>query len=129
LTKKWHILYCDEKLRTCPVTEFISGCSPKKKVKILRFLSLLEEYGPILPRPYADMLYDGVHELRIPLSGDHIRILYFFCYEKFIILYYGFVKNTDRVPDKFIRKVISYRDDFLYAVSREQLEKTIHAIV
>jgi hypothetical protein len=116
-------------MQTCPVTEFIDGCSSKQKVKILRFLNLLEEHGPILPRPYADMLYDGIHELRIQLSGDHIRILYFFCFEKYIVLYYAFVKNTDRVPDKFIRKVISYRDDFLGTVSVEQLEKVTHAII
>ena len=103
------------------------SCSPKQKVKILRFLALLEEHGPVLPRPYADILYNGIHELRIKLSGDHIRILYFFCYEKFIILYYAFVKNTDRVPDKFIRKVIAYRDDLLGAISPEQLEKVIDA--
>jgi hypothetical protein len=39
--------------------------------------------GPTLPRPYADLLKDGIHELRIRLSGDHIRMLYFFCFRKF----------------------------------------------
>ncbi len=30
---------------------------------------LLEEKGPPLPRPYADLLTDGIHELRVKLSG------------------------------------------------------------
>jgi len=122
---KWHILFCDDQMATCPVSEFVDGCQPKHQVKIIRFLSLLEDYGPTLPRPYADLLYDGIHELRIKLSGDQIRMLYFFCYRKFIILYFAFIKTTDRVPDRFIRKVIDYRNDFLERVSHGRLEELI----
>jgi hypothetical protein len=127
VNQKWHILYCDDDLPRCPITEFIETCPPKHQVKILRFLSLLEELGPNLPRPYADILYDGVHELRVRLSGQHVRLLYFFCFQKFIILYYGFVKNTSRVPDFFIRKVITYREDFLARTGFHQLEALIDA--
>jgi hypothetical protein len=42
----------------------------KNKAKILSWLSMLEEKGPILPRPYADLLRDGIHEIRIKLSGN-----------------------------------------------------------
>lgn len=129
MDQKWYVLYCDETLDGCPVTEFIEACPSRHQIKILRFLSLLEEMGPTLPRPYADILYDGIHELRIKLSGRHIRLLYFFCYRKFIILYYGFAKNTDRVPDKFIRKVIDYRDRFMRRLSRRQLEELVDAYV
>ena len=31
-----------------------------------------------------------------------------FCFQKFIILYFAFVKNTSRVPDKFIRMAVAY---------------------
>ena len=127
--KKWHLLYCDREIRRCPVTEFIDACLPKHQVKILRFLSLLEEMGPTLPRPYADLLRDGIHELRIKLSGDQIRLLYFFCYQKYIVLYYGFVKNTKRVPDKFIHRVAAYREVFLSRVNPNHLEMLIDATV
>ncbi len=73
--KNWHILFCDEQMDPCPVSEFFEGCRPRHQIKILRFLSLLEEQGPTLPRPYADLLVDGLHELRIKLSGDQIRLL------------------------------------------------------
>ena len=43
--KKWHLLFCDREIRSCPVSEFIDGCRPKHQVKILRFLGLLEEMG------------------------------------------------------------------------------------
>ena len=73
--------------------------------------------GPTLPRPYADLLKDGVHELWIKLSGDQIRMLHFFCFRKFIVFYVAFVKNTRQVPEKFIDRVKRYRNSFLYRVT------------
>ena len=129
MNNKWHILFCDDKQKTCPVSDFIDGCPPKHQIKILRFLSLLEDMGPTLPRPYADTLHDGIHELRIKLSGDQIRLLYFFCYRKFIILYYAFVKSTSRVPEPFIQKVAEYRDTLLERTTPRQLEAIVDADV
>lgn len=126
--QKWHILFCDEIEQACPVTEFINQCPPKNQVKVLRLLSLLEEMGPILPRPYADILYDGIHELRFTLSREKVRVLYFFCYQKFIVLYYVFFKNTRKVPEKYIKKVVEYREDFLQRASREKLEENRLAV-
>ena len=129
MDKKWHIVFCDEQVSACPVAEFIDECPPKHQVKIMRFLSLLEEMGPTLPRPYADVLKDGIHELRMTLSGSHIRLLYFFCYEKFIVLYHAFAKNTQKVPDKFIQAVATYRRDLLTRVDRRDLEVLVDANV
>lgn len=122
---KWHLLYCDQSVDECPVADFIDACQPKHQIKILRFLSLLEEHGPTLPRPYADILVDGIHELRIKLSGDHIRFLYFFCYRRFIIMYSAFVKNTSQVPDKKIREMAQYREEFMRRLSEADLEAFI----
>lgn len=66
----------------------------------------------MLPRPYSDILRDGIHELRIKLSGDQVRILYFFIYQENIILTHQFVKNTDKVPDMEIEKAIKIKNDF-----------------
>ena len=126
---RWTIVYCDEEMNPCPVTDFIDTCAPKHQVKILRFLSLLEEMGPTLPRPYSDLLKDGIHELRIKLSGDQVRMLYFFCFRKFIVFYVAFVKNTDRVPEKFIHRVRRYRDSFLKRITARKLEELVNAAV
>jgi hypothetical protein len=125
----WHILFCDEQIRSCPVSEFIDACPPKHQIKVLRFLSLLESEGPTLPRPYADTLVEGIHELRIKLSGDQIRLLYFFAHQKFIVLYFAFVKSTSKVPPKFIRKVIEYREQFLQTVPKNRLEELVRVQV
>ena len=126
---RWHIVYCDQEMDPCPVTDFIDACAPKHQVKILRFLTLLEEMGPTLPRPYADLLKDGIHELRLTLSGDQVRMLYFFCFRKFIVFYTAFVKNTDRVPETFIQRVRHYRDGFLERVTVRNLEELVDAAV
>ncbi len=128
MSEKWHILFCDEMEQACPVTEFINQCAPRHQVKVLRLLALLEEQGPILPRPYSDILYDGIHELRFTLSREKVRVLYFFCFQKFIVLYHVFYKNTRKVPEKYIEKVIEYRNDFIEKKSRETLEKSWRVI-
>ena len=127
LAQQWHIVYCDEHTDPCPVTEFIDRLAPKHQVKIIRFLSLLQEMGPTLPRPYADLLRDGIHELRIKLSGDQIRMLYFFCFRKFIVFYIAFVKNRSRVPETLIERVRRYRNKFLHRMTPEGLEQASDA--
>lgn len=120
---QWQILFCDGNETACPVSDFLNQCRPRHQVKVLRILSLLEEQGPVMPRPYADTLRDGIHELRFTLSRDKVRVLYFFCYQKFIVLYDVFFKNTRRVPEKYINQVMDYRQAFLDRTSLEQLEE------
>ena len=128
MTLKWRIMFCDEMEEACPVTEFINDCAPRHQVKVLRLLSLLEEKGPILPRPYADLLRDGIHELRFTLSSENVRVLYFFCFRKFIVLYNVFFKNTSKVPEQEIRQAMTYRDRFLKTSSPKQLEEAWRAV-
>ena len=68
---KWHVIYYETKEGKCPIEEFISSKSINNRAKIFSLLSFLEEKGPNLPRPYADLLENGIHELRVKL---HLRI-------------------------------------------------------
>jgi len=77
MASHWRILYYETKKSRCPVQEFIRLQQTRQRAKILNWIELLESEGPQLPRPYADLLDDGIHELRIKISGDQIRILYF----------------------------------------------------
>lgn len=80
MSKYWKLLYYEDDKGDSEVFQFIESQKTKNKAKILGWLSMLEEKGPILPRPYADLLRDGIHEIRIKLSGNQVRILYFFCF-------------------------------------------------
>jgi hypothetical protein len=90
MNKKWTVAYYETVNGECPVMDFIDSRSKRNQAKTLSLISFLEERGPVLPRPYADLLEDGIHELRIKLSGNQVRILYFFCYKEYIILTHAF---------------------------------------
>ncbi|MBT3602968.1 MAG: type II toxin-antitoxin system RelE/ParE family toxin [Candidatus Latescibacteria bacterium] len=120
---KWKIIYYETSEAQCPVQDFIDGRKTRDEAKILSWISLLEEQGPNLPRPYADLLEDGIHELRVKLSGDQVRVLYFFCFREFIILTHAFLKNTTRVPKNQIRQAKRMREDFLNRFDEQQLKE------
>ena len=123
MIKKWNILFCDPDFRPCPASQFLEACKPAHRIKVLHFLELLEETGPTLPRPYADILREGIHELRIKLSGDQVRLLYFFCFETFIVLYQALKKHTSAVPEHFILDTLLYKHDFFNRTNRNKLDK------
>ena len=122
----WHVLYFEDENGHSEVFEFVNNRKQREKAKVLALLSTLEEQGPQLPRPYADILEDGVHELRIKLSGNQVRILYFFCFRDFIILTNIFVKNSQKVPSREIAKAKKCRGEFLNREKESELRKNIY---
>src|SRR4030067_2799214 len=118
---KWKVIYYETEKGESPVHDFITSKSLNNRVKIYALISFLEEKRPNLPRPYADLLDDGIHELRIKLSGNQIRILYFFCYKDFIILTHHFVKTTDKVPISEMNMAKKYRTDFMKRYNEKNL--------
>ncbi len=119
----WKVVYYDTIDGLCPIGGFIDSCNKRQQAKVLSLLAHLEERGPHLPRPYADFLEDGIHELRIKLSGQQTRILYFFCYKDFIVLTHAFIKTTKRAPQSEIQIAKNYREDFLTRYTDHDLRK------
>ena len=113
MAPKWKVIYYSGQDGSMPVKEYIDNLSLREQAKTLAFIELLEEKGPDLPRPYADFLEDGIHELRIKLSGTQGRILYFFCYQNIIVLTNAFDKHSDKVPKEQIKLAKENRTDFL----------------
>ena len=126
MLNKYYILYFEDQNGKSFIQDFIDKCTVRNQAKIMSILSLLEDMGPNLPRPYSDFLEDGIHELRIKLSGNQIRILYFFCYKNFIILTHFFRKKTDKVPKNEIIKCKKLRDDFLKRFNENYLKENHH---
>lgn len=110
---EYTVIYYETKTGKCPVQGFINSRKEKNQVKIINQIELLEDFGPQLPRPYADLLQDGIHELRIKLSGNQFRVLYFFIYRNYIVLTHAFNKTTSKVPKPEIKKAKSARKDFM----------------
>ena len=81
-----------------PVRRFLDELDRKLRIKAGRWLGMLEEYGPNLPRPYADVLDGPIRELRVGHGRLSVRLLYFFHANTIIVLAHGFLKKTDAVP-------------------------------
>ena len=69
----------------------------KSRAKVAAHLSLLEEQGPDLRRPYADVVRGKIRELRIHLGSNQYRILYFFQLNDQIVLVHAFAKKTQQL--------------------------------
>ncbi|GAG01649.1 unnamed protein product [marine sediment metagenome] len=118
----WRVIYYETPDGNCPIRAFIDSRKLREQAKVLALISYLQDKGPILPRPYADLLEDGIHELRVKSSGDQVRVLYFFCYRRYIVLTHAFVKVTARVPRAEIQQAKKYRSDFLSRIKESDLE-------
>ena len=121
---KWTVIYYEDEKGHSQITEFIDSLQISSRAKVLSWITALEENGSTLPRPYADLLEDGIHELRIKIKGNQERILYFFEFQNYIILTHQFTKHSQKVEKTEIKKAKSIRTDFERRfASKKELEK------
>ena len=69
--------------------------------KCRSYLQRLADYGHELRRPTADLLRDGVYELRFTYLGVNYRILYGFVGKDLVLVSHGITKKK-KVPSKEI---------------------------
>ncbi len=96
----------------CPVDELLDILTPKVQAKVEKWMFKLQEHGPNLPRPFADVVDGKIRELRVSFSPNTYRFLYFF-HGKRIVITHGFVKKTKQVPMNEIDKSRKYMLDYL----------------
>jgi phage-related protein len=104
------ILYCEED-GSCPFLEWIEQLPVKAQDKCLVRVERLRELGHELRWPEADLLRDGIYELRASLLGIHYRILYFFHGAVAAIVSHGIVKER-AVPPKEIDRALERKKRF-----------------
>ena len=63
-------------------------------------------------RPVADLLRDGIYELRPSCAGVHYRILYFFAGKDAVVVSHGLIKEA-AVPAADIERAILRRKKFV----------------
>ena len=95
-----------------PVLDWLDTLVPKAKDKCVVRIERLKEQGHELRRPEADILRDGVYELRAKHAGMNYRLLYFFCGTKAVVLSHGFSKKQAKVPDKEIKAALIRKKKF-----------------
>lgn len=129
MNRQWKILFYRSSDGKCPVTVFLSKLKQKERAKVVAWIGLLQDHGINLHRPFADILKDGIHELRMKITGDQIRVLYFFCYKDIIVLTHDFTKISERVPEKEIVRAHMYRQDFLQRYNEDSIRRLEDDIV
>jgi phage-related protein len=86
-----------------PIQEWLDvleSKNPKVYAKCLARILELEAKGNEMRRPHADMLRNGIYELRASFSRIHYRMLYFFFGRNVVILSHGLSKeDTVRAED------------------------------
>ena len=96
-----------------PVSDFLESLDKRMQARALRMITLLAHNGNELRPPDSKYLIDGIFELRIKSGHDISRILYFFYFDRKIILTNGFIKKTPKTPKKEIELAIRYKKDYI----------------
>ncbi|GAI40784.1 unnamed protein product, partial [marine sediment metagenome] len=100
--------------------EFLSELELRIRAKVEKWMGKLEEEGPNLPRPFADVLRGKIRELRISFSSNHYRFLYFFFGRK--IITHGFLKKSNMIPVGEIERAERIMRDFLLRHERGEIK-------
>ena len=117
---KYEVLFYESSCGICFTEDFLNSLPIKVKGKVARWIERLQEYGPDLPRPYADIVRYKIRELRIVFSSIQYRFLYFF-YGKKIIITHGFIKKSDKVPENELERAERLMMDFQERVRKGEI--------
>lgn len=100
--QNWKIIYYETPQGRSPVWEFINSLESKAKSKIIDTFDLLTEFGIKLGAPHAKKLSGTqLWELRI-LGQNNLRIFYTSLPNQKFLLLHGFVKKSEKTPNKEI---------------------------
>lgn len=100
MEEKWHVVYYVSPSGDIPVRGFLDSAGPTLKVKALRVLMHIEEYGLQMAIGHIKKLTGTpLWEIRI-LGGDSARILFVMQVGKRILLLHAFYKKTQKTPLK-----------------------------
>ena len=94
-----------------PVLNWLDGLPSKIQDKCVVKIERLRELGHELRRPEADLLREGIYELRVGGQGINYRILYFFHRQVAAVLAHGLIKERE-VPAKDIAKALERKRHF-----------------
>jgi hypothetical protein len=77
VVNQWEVEFFSDDNENCELQEWILNLKQSHRDKVIAWIDKLQEMGPLLPRPYADILRDGIHELRIKVAHNQMRISIF----------------------------------------------------
>jgi phage-related protein len=105
-----------------PVLEWFDSLPAKAQDKCRVRIQRLAELGYELRRPEADLVREGIYELRVGLQHVNYRILYFFHGQVAAVLAHGLTKQ-DRLPNAAIEMAISRKRKYEQDPKRHTFEE------
>jgi hypothetical protein len=108
---KTRVVFFQDEDGTVPILDWLDEIPGKAQIKCLARLKRLEQLGHELRRPEADLLRDGIYELRVGLQGINYRILYFFHGNMAAVVSHGLTKER-RVPPREIDEAVERKQLF-----------------
>ncbi len=108
----WNIIFYEKEDGNIPVQKFLDNLPKKHLAKALRDIDVLEKYGTALTEPHVKCLKGKLWELRIKSASDISRIFYFVPIGKNIVLLHGFVKKSQKTPNREIETAKNYLEDY-----------------
>jgi hypothetical protein len=108
---KTRVVFYKEDDGSVPILEWLASLQERALDKCTVRIERLAELGHELRRPEADLLRDGIYELRVGLGHVNYRILYFFHDRLAAVISHGITKE-DKVPAKEIEKAIMRKRKF-----------------
>jgi len=111
------VLFYQAARRDVPVLDWLRELRRTDRrgyAKCLARVQRLAEMGHELRRPEADLLRDGIHELRARRSRVNYRILYFFHGRAIAVLACGLTKESrvqDTDVDRALRRKVAFEKD------------------
>lgn len=103
--------------RSVPVLDWLLELQQRNKraaKKCFALVKLLRDFGSDLRRPRADLLRDGVYELRTEVGNVHYRILYGFVGKDVAVLACGLTKEKSvpaREINRAVERIAKYKQD------------------
>lgn len=99
----WRIEYYKSRRGDEPVLNFIESLPIRSQTKIRATLKLFEELGIQMGFPHVKKITGTpLWELRV-LGESAVRIFYVAKIDKFFWLLHGFIKKTQKTPDRELR--------------------------
>ena len=105
------VVFYKDREGNVPVLNWLDRLPPKIQDKCVVKIERLRELGHELRRPEADLLREGIYELRVGRQGTNYRILYFFHRQVAAVLAHGLIKERE-VPAKDIEKALERKRQF-----------------
>ena len=106
-----------------PFVEWFESLGDKAQDKCRIRIERLEELGHELRRPEADVLRDGIYELRAKHQRVNYRMLYFFHGQQAVVLSHGITKQQEEVPSSEIDRAIERKKKFAVNPARHSYEE------